>query len=793
MFRITSPPSDSATESLITRVDTKWDYVADSADLKRKLQAALRDEIVRVWRAAGRSTKPAILDVLGARSRSRCIDRWLAAGIPDEIAVALADDPSIGLLQVPIFASNQFAILRAEIGAGKSLAAERLFQDALRRAGTSGNEKTPIFLEAKNISETLEHTLSESGYESAPGGSVLVIIDGLDEAPENRRFELARAARRLTFECPSTRVLVTSRPISDLSPFFDDFFIDIPPLNREQTFALISRVAGRDVNQWTFRGLPESFIKAIARPLFAILVGVSQRGEALVPVPKGRLLSQLVEASLGRANARQESADPLLRKLARLVMDRGGAPVPISDVSTYAEAAPLLRSRLIVDRKGYLMFPLSILAEWFAARDLETETSQAAEIAADAVRLRNWIVPFEICVSEVSEPNVSRLMRPLVSHRPAVAANVLASAFSEWTHDNADQPLPHWRQLGKQLRDAMTAWAVGMDALAPLIAPIHQDGSLRTVGVRLYNPSGVVVSWMRRTAPDEVVELPDDFHRNSEWLGFTSRPRFALHNGWAWHWALDHLRRKLSTLLEHRTLPPIKALRTEFGWRAALSIIRHGGSLGVEKGRQMPIPKNLLEERLKSYPPSGTNIDGGDSFEVDRVREVLARLMEENVDSHLYPPWRGPENLTGPFVWSGYSPEALLARTRAVYTAALEAYYEVVDCWFPRFRGDLMLESERPFRLVGMVRPTLEPDAWHGNPRIDYYREPNPSGPDFTVDLQLGDESACETFCKHTDDRFENQEIDNFASSRLDIFGLDAAENLTYSWLLEDLRRLDWG
>ena len=324
MFRITSPPSDSATESLITRVDTKWDYVADSADLKRKLQAALRDEIVRVWRAAGRSTKPAILDVLGARSRSRCIDRWLAAGIPDEIAVALADDPSIGLLQVPIFASNQFAILRAEIGAGKSLAAERLFQDALRRSGTSGNEKTPIFLEAKNISETLEHTLSESGYESAPGGSVLVIIDGLDEAPENRRFELARAARRLTFECPSTRVLVTSRPISDLSPFFDDFFIDIPPLNREQTFALISRVAGRDVNQWTFRGLPESFIKAIARPLFAILVGVSQRGEALVPVPKGRLLSQLVEASLGRANARQESADPLLRKLARLVMDRGG-------------------------------------------------------------------------------------------------------------------------------------------------------------------------------------------------------------------------------------------------------------------------------------------------------------------------------------------------------------------------------------------------------------------------------------------------------------------------------------
>ncbi len=47
MFRITPPPSDSATESLITCVGTKWDYVADAADLKGKLQAALGDEIVR--------------------------------------------------------------------------------------------------------------------------------------------------------------------------------------------------------------------------------------------------------------------------------------------------------------------------------------------------------------------------------------------------------------------------------------------------------------------------------------------------------------------------------------------------------------------------------------------------------------------------------------------------------------------------------------------------------------------------------------------------------------------------
>ena len=792
MFRITLPPSDAATESLIARVGTRWDYVVDSMDLKEKLQAALGDEIVRSWRAAGRSANPAVLTVLGTRSRSRCIDRWLATGIPYEIATALADDPSVGLVQVPIFASNQFAILCAEIGAGKSLAAERLFQDALRRARIPGNEKPPIFLEAKYISGTLGQALSESGYESVLGGSVLVIIDGLDEAPGNRRVELARAARQLTFECPSSRVLVTSRPISDLSPAFDDFFIEIPPLSREQTFALIARIASREVNEWIFRDLPESFIQAVGRPLFAILVGVFHRGEALIPVPKGRLLSQLVEASLGRVNAREESADPLLRKLARLVMDRGGAPIPISDVSTYADAAPLLRSRLIVERKGALIFSLAILAEWFAARDLETRTSQPAEIVVDATRIQNWIVPFKICVSEASEPNVSRLMQPLASHRPATATDVLTSAFSEWRHDGADQSLPHWRQFGEQLRYAMTAWAQGMEPLAPLVAPIHPDGRLRTVGVRLYNPSGAVVSWMRHPASDKIVELPPGIPLNSEWLGFISQ-QFALHNGWAWQWTHDHLRRKVSKLLRRRALPPIEALRTEFGWRAALSVVRHGGLLGPRKGRQSPISKNLLEESLKSYPPSGTYVDGGgDSFEVDQVREVLVRLMEENGDSHLYPPWLGPENLIGPYVWSGYSPEALLARTRAVYTAAFEAYFEVVAYWFPSFRGDLELESQRPFRFVGMVKSAPDSDARYDDPELNYYREPNPGGPDFTVDLRLGDERARKTFLKQANDKYENGQIDMLGCSGLEIFGLDAAEKLTYSWLLDDLRRVHW-
>ena len=211
MFRISPPPSDSATELLVTHVGTKWDYVADSIDLKVKLRMALGDAIVSNWRAAGRTTTPPMLDVLHDRSRSRCVDRWLATGLPQELAITLADDPSVGALDIPVLHSRRFAIIRAEIGAGKSLAAERLFQDALARARNSKQERTPVFLEARHIIGPLEQTITkEVGAAAIPDSdSLLVIIDGLDEVPPDRRARLARAARHLTAEWGSARAIVT--------------------------------------------------------------------------------------------------------------------------------------------------------------------------------------------------------------------------------------------------------------------------------------------------------------------------------------------------------------------------------------------------------------------------------------------------------------------------------------------------------------------------------------------------------------------------------------------------------
>lgn len=788
VFRISAPPSDAATETLLARVGTKWAYVVDSADLQTQLRLALHDEIVRKWRAAGRSATPLILDLLHHRSRARCIDRWLAAGIPQELACTFADDPSIGMLHIPVFASGRFAILRAEIGAGKSLVAERLFQDALRRARASADAKPPVFLEAKDIEASIDTSLQN--YAAVLGVSTddcpLLVIDGLDEVAPARRAPLARVARRFARERPNTRVLLTSRPLGDLSPDFEDSFVDVPPMDLERTSALMTRVCGRAIDDGEIWSLPRSLREAITRPLFAILLALYRRRDREISGPIGRLLSDLVTRSLGRVAASEDGALPLLCKLGRLLIDNGNAPVRIAEVATYVEAAPLLRSRLIVVRDGRAAFPLMILAEWFAARDLESWTGPALdELMHDTERLLSWRIPLAMCVADTSEENLSRILTRLASRRPAMAANVMADGFSKWSVDEKQAGrLPSWRRLGEGLRDGMTAWSEGVSDIAPLIAPIHGDGTLRTLGIRIEG-SSVDVAWARERTEQTVVPLP----RLSlgmprvEWVSTTVRNGVVNVPGLHWLWSLEHLRCRLKEVLDRRALPVAEALQGEFRWRAALSVLGRG-SLDLR-----PIAVTALSEGLRRYRRDVQPTETGDPLRVVELCDAVERLLVENEDGFVRPPWPGPERLVGPYVWSGYSPQAVLARTGAVYTAALNAYLELVDRWFPRFRNDLELSGKRPIRAVGMVSAAADDDR--GGPSIWWYIQPGTKGAGCEVDVRLGDREQQQRFVERAESELGSSGF-SYTISALSVFSVDAAEALAYSWLRDDLRDVHW-
>ena len=782
MFRITPGSSDSPTESLITCGGGRYDRVTDADDLKRKLHLALSDEIVRAWRKAGRSTRPALLSASKAHSRARCIERWLAVGVPLTIAERFANDVSIGLLKVSLFASKRLAILRAEIGAGKSLAAERVLTDALVRAENT-NDEVPVFLEARQIDGTIAAHLEERNLHTGPDPSGLMVIDGLDEAPVGQRINLLREALRMTLVHRSLRVLVTCRPLPDLSPSFDEFVVDLEPLSKEESLALTSQVSDHPLNEYSLSDFPASFSEAIRRPLFAILAGVTQRDQTLSPLPQGRLLHRLVELSLGRVNAHQESADPLLRKLARMIMDRGGFAVPIAEVAAYAEVAPLLRSRLVVERDGRITFPLMILAEWFAARELELGKPAAIDLADDAKRLSQWVVPLQMCLSSTSEVQVSRLMQPLATRHPVTAAQLLDQAFLRWTWSEDDYQLPSWQECGAQLVAAMRAWTAGLGPLARLIAPVGDDGRLRTLGVRRDDRARLLVSWGRSESDGRVLNLPSDFRSHLEWRHSSVRWGSAAHSGWPWQWTREHLSEQVEELLSTRALPSLGALHAETRWRLAVRLAR----LPYD-WKALPIPK---EQLLKLWRPRSGPLSVPDAMSEAtnrRVQDAIQELISHTDGDDIEPPWPGTDRPPGPYVWSGYLPGTILTRTRAVYEAALKAYFEAVNRWFPRFRDNLRTSTNGPIRMVGVIRRSPGSDDWFGGLVLHYYREACRSEADMTADFSLVDESGLAAFLSDMDQKFARGVIDNSTASVLDIFELDSAEKLMYSWLEDDLR-----
>ena len=547
----------------------------------------------------------------------------------------------------------------------------------------------------------------------------------------------------------------------------------------------MSEVSGNTVSEFTFVGFPKSFLDAIRRPLFAILVGVTRRDQTIEPLPQGRLLDELVKLSLGRVNAHRESADPLLRRLGRLTVERGGLAVPCGEIGTYAEVAPLLQSRLVVEREGNLRFPLAILAEWFAAREIDEGTLSPRDIATDRERLGHWFVPLQMYVATAAASGTSNVLRPIATGYPAIAARLLDESLPGWGSLEEEQPLPSWEQCGLQVRAAMSSWVQGLGPVAPLIAPIVEDGRLRTIGVRRHDESTLTVSWARSSDSDDVYQLPDDYGRNPDWLGFATRLRFAAHSGWAWQWAREYLRERLDDMLRKRSLPRTNALSAEAAWRIALAV--QGGDLWTTE----PIPKRDVLDRLlqiRSRASSRPGVMFTDLVRIEKDLETLRRIEGD----YICPPWPGPEKRSAPYIWSGYRPTAILARTRAVYSAALGAYFELVKRWFPRFRDDLSLASKAPFTIVGMIAKSTRSSGLDYGFGLDYYLGSNSGTSEGVVEFELVEEDSQRAFREESFRKLESGTIDMLGGSILDIFDLDAAEKLAYEWLAQDLKGVRW-
>ena len=131
---------DEATTQLLNDVRevAKTGNADNATELRELLALTFSDEIIRGLRGIPGMTRLALLEQIGRRSRERMVSRWVAVGLDRAEAIGLADDESVGAPSPGIQPGEwrRLSIVVGDVGAGKSVTAERSLQLALCEAAS---------------------------------------------------------------------------------------------------------------------------------------------------------------------------------------------------------------------------------------------------------------------------------------------------------------------------------------------------------------------------------------------------------------------------------------------------------------------------------------------------------------------------------------------------------------------------------------------------------------------------------------------------------------------------------
>ncbi len=609
------------------------------------------------------TSRAPVLDTLRRESLGRCMERWQAAGITREQAKLFAEDTTLGApgATISFTADNPLMVVTAEVGSGKSLMAERVFQHGLDMIAEQPDAPIPVFLrssEAANCVGRLADTLCDKarrlGNPQVQG--ILAVIDGLDEIEVESSHDLLQEARILVNTHPASRVMMTSRSL----PFLEGIpeLKSMPLLSIPAVEYLMQRVMGVTSSFSLTAHLSPSLKTAVQRPLFAILSALYQReNTGYIPRSQADMLTWIIERSLVMKKIDLNAASSLLRKLAVRQHQHGGEMIPQADISyRWEEILPLLYSRLITRDGSRIAFSLQVYAEWFAAQAILCHEVTLKEILVDVNRVYDWRYPLALAISMANYSQAARLLHPLIERYPGVAALIVSEALVSASLDD-QTPAPPNDDCGRQLREAMQTWMDGIGPVTEFIAPVRPDGTLCPLGVNTPSPRGIEYTWYYGDTPlQEIVplsEVPNDAIRSTlrySAVSFTQQ-------GWAWRLALDELSKEMSERLEKCAFP-VNSLNSplvqEYMWLAARAVLdKDYVPIAVnEVAAEIHQIRSLFHENERIVVP-GFGMD----FPISVIEEDIAHLTADGV-SHLTPPWPLPtwdESENTLQVWNGYT------------------------------------------------------------------------------------------------------------------------------------------
>lgn len=823
-FKFESGDADETTRGLIETVSdyAKWHNVPSLDAFAECLRETIADELVRALRDPPLPMRRRRLNEQLRLSVAKCKQMWSTLGVPDDIAAELATDRDLGdVLQLP---DSGVRVVVGDVGAGKTLAVSRLFQQAIGRAHADSSHPFPLFVNARDLQGSLSDYIDEKStslFDPSVQKSLLV-VDGLDEIGVTRANRVLDEIKVYGDANSKFTAVVTSRTLPGLRCVGEeDWRVQMPALDDEQSFRLMSRIAGREVNSQDGYGWSESIRHAAKRPLFAIMLGLKlRRGSGFGFQRPIQLVKYLAQTALQDMEGDAGKNDELLQKLAVKAITTG-CRARKCEVSFKQSDQKLLTNSRLVDEDGERIdFTLHIFREWYAARALIEGTVSVDDVLPAADR---WIAPFALTIDSKNQEVGHALMRKLASSDPGLASLVMTEVWNERHYDDTDNVLlGSSSEIGRQLWDAMDAWRRGLGGLFQAIGPVDADGGTAPVGIRIEDSTGTITtSWYRGLRKlDPVVELPKgDWGelRNllgPDWpvLSGETAPRAGGRSrGWPWTRTKSTLTESLSDAFKSRRLVLISedAVR-ELTWTFALAvmnqgcvsprlirsrwILRHIDDIedAVDRDRGNSEPMYVYKNGIKEFLGE----------EIDLVKSCLLKLIERDRDI-VSDPWpaRDVTNPKGSVVWNFYSDERLLERTNAIYSAALRIYERMVDRWFCGFRDRLRLYRLLPVRLEGRLTCSRPQEPASVGPNLTWWTRSLPAGERSTVVIEMGGGEDLDHFLYWREEennlRQLHPEYETLPALWVSggggaIFNDRPATDLAQQWLIDELRELGW-
>lgn len=796
VFRLPAATRDAETVDWVGRLRRarKTGDVRDTTDLRAQLVQAIGDFVAECVRDRQPVAGDSYLATLASDLHGMAVARWMAVGLATPKAQELASDLTVGRLpldQLPNEA-ERLRVLEAPVGAGKTIAAIRYAQEAVRLARDNPTAPLPIWVSAgatPDIGGAVRAALAQAGR--PPAGPVLLVVDGLDESPSGTTASAVEWARACAYSQSESRVLLTARP--SIVRFREGEAAILPELSPFDATSLVARAFGVSLSEHALYDLAEPLRDAVRRPLFALMLG---RLTAVAPMATltyvGELIDSLVTEALRRSGT--PDGERVLATLARLSLDAGVQAIPIRDVTSLSELPSLIATRMVTASPDRMIqFSLPIFREWFGARAVDLGFVEVVDIVASPERLEHWRYAIFLAATTMRRDGVTGLLDNLARSAPGFAGEFLAGAPPP--QEMAPAPGSD-AAIADSIRNAWSAFEAGLGHLADMVGP-KINGVLPTLGVQLRG-GGLIYTWSKTASTPPGIALPNSFSWDApvdpEWGRRKFRDSVSTDPLWAWRIAQEDLKEELQEVLEARALfPDVPAMRAEAAWKAALQLSRSGDHR-YEALDSTAVAAHLAAlgtaELLREWPM------GRRLIPLDPLRRVLATGAGD-----LRPPYNEPDQLRSSLVWSGFSDQALLDRTRAVYQAAFEIYQGFVDHFFPRFAPWLELALLLPAHVRGLLRPAK---GGH-SPALTYVIDPLPPTAKTRLEIELTTADS-----RGTNDwawlamEGNAEAIARFrpwsppwlrataSTTVLEVFGADPATRLAEKWLAADLHRIGW-